>query len=153
MLRRSVLLAVLLVLAACSAGSNGKCKEGITFYVADVTGAMAPGTSEQLRICFDGTCKEVKVSRADSGPTVFLEFGGMGRDGDHTITVTGTGSLKGEYKGPLSTFTQKPNSGGSCELGAVKISSDGTITPGSAIPPETAPPTTAAAEATATTGG
>jgi hypothetical protein len=159
MLRRSILLALVpvLALAACGDDCDSPCKGGITFYVADVTGALAPGTREQLRICFDDSCKDVTVSRAESGPTVFLAFGGAGGKDDHTITVTGTGSLQGEYTGPLSWFTQQPDgkSCASCQIGAVKISADGTLTPGEAVPPVTAPPTTSAATAagTGTTGG
>lgn len=154
--RRSPLLAVVLALAACS-DCDRTCKEGITFYVADVTGAMAPGTSEQLHLCVDGNCKDITVSRAESGPTVFFGVSGLGGGGDHTITVTGTGSLKGEYKGPLSTFTQQSDdeSCGSCQIGAVKIAADGTLTPGEAAPTATAPPGTAtgASEGSATSGG
>lgn len=158
---RSFVLAAVLVLAACS-DCDRTCKEGITFYVADVTGALAPGTSEQLYLCVDDTCKDVTVSRSDSGPTVFFRVGGLRDGGDHTITVKGTGSLQGEYKGPLSTFTQQSDdsSCGSCQIGAVKISADGTLTPGEAAPPaaapsSTPPPETAggASEGSATSGG
>ena len=138
-----------------------KCTSGITFAVAGVAGALAGGTTEPLHICLDGTCHDVTIARANAGGTVFVAFAGLGTDSEHDLTVTGTGSFKGEYKGKLATFAQKPNGAscpGSCALATVKIAADGTLTPGVPSTPTTTTtptttPTTIGAGGSATTGG
>jgi hypothetical protein len=152
MVRRLIIAVAALVLVACSNCDN-KCTEGITFNVAEIAGALANGGKVPLHVCFDGDCKDVTITRDNSAGSVFLPFKGVGKDVDHDITVTGTASLKGEYKGKLQAFVQKP--GGSCAvcgLATVKIGVDGTITPGSVPTPATAttvgvvaPPATTAA--------
>lgn len=146
MIRRIALVGVALTLVACSTCTT-KCTGGVTFVVADVAGALARGTTEPLKICFDGQCQTVTISRANAGGTVFLAFSGVGKDVDHTLTVTGTGALQGRYSGKLASFVQKPGGGcKSCALATVKIGADGTLTPG--VP---AAPTVAGV--TSTTGG
>jgi hypothetical protein len=155
MLRRFALLAAAFLVGSCSHCSTAKCKEGITFYVADVAGSLARGTAEPLRICLDGNCQDVTITRANAGGTVFLAFSGVAKDIDHDLTVTGTGSLKGQYTGKLSSYIQKPNGAscpGTCALASVKIGSDGKLTPG--IPAVQKTTTVATnAEATSTTAG
>ena len=135
MLRRLSLIAVAWLLVSCS--SNGcpsaTCPGGITFNVAEVAGALARGSDEQLHICLDGTCHDTTVSRANAGGSIFVAFEGVGNGADHDLTVTGIGSLKGEYKGKLASYDQKPNGAscpGSCALATVKIAADGTLIPG-----------------------
>jgi hypothetical protein len=142
--RLPFLLAALVVLGACS-NDCPPCKEGVTFYISDVAGSLAPGTEETLKFCFDGQCKDTTISRADAGGTVFVEFSGVGKGGDHAISVAGPASVQGEYKGPISTFDQ---GGGSCScaVAAVKVGADGTLTPGTAAVSSTT-------SAPATTGG
>jgi hypothetical protein len=123
-----MLAAVALLLVACN-DCNSTCKEGITFYVADLAGSLARGTTETLHICFDGTCREVVVGRQNTGGTVFLPFSGVGKAGDHQITVSGTGALKGQYNGPLASYSQKASCS-TCSLASVKIGSGGELTPG-----------------------
>jgi hypothetical protein len=135
MLRRITLVVVALALVACS-NCNAKCKEGITFYVAEVAGALARGSSEPLHICLDGSCQDVTVTREHVGTSVFLPFTGVGKNVDHDLTVTGIGAFKGEYKGKLPSYLQDP--GGSCStcaLATVKIGANGTLTPGVPAPP------------------
>jgi len=145
--RLSFLAAALVLLTACNDCSSKPCKEGITFYLTGVAGTLSPGTQEQLTLCFDGKCDDITISRSDVGGTQFVPFNGIGKNGDHAITVQGDGSFAGTYTGPLPTFEQKPNgsSCGGCPIGAVKIGADGTLTPGSAVTPDTTAP--------ATTGG
>ena len=123
------------MLVSCS--SNGcptaKCSGGITFNVAELAGALARGTDEPLHICLDGTCHDVTVARATTGGSIFVAFEGVGSGTDHDLTVTGIGSLKGEYKGKLASYEQKPNGAscpGSCALATVKIGADGRLTVG-----------------------
>jgi hypothetical protein len=140
MFRRLALVAVALGLVACSNCDNA-CEEGITFYVAEVAGALSRGGEVPLHICLDGTCRDVTVTRDNVGGSVFLPFSDVGDPGDHELTVTSTSSLKGNYKGPLSSFVQDP--GGdckSCSLATVKIAADGTLTP--AVPTTTGAPST-----------
>ena len=147
MFRRLALVVVALGLVACS-NCDKQCKEGITFYVAEVAGALSRGGEIPLHICFDGGCQDVTITRDDVGGSVFLPFTGVGEQGDHELTVTSTSSLKGDYKGPISSFVQDP--GGdckSCALATVKIAADGTLTP--AVPAPV--PTTIGASST--TGG
>ncbi len=54
MFRRLALVAVALGLVACS-NCDRECKEGITFYVAEVAGALSRGGEVPLQICFDGS--------------------------------------------------------------------------------------------------
>jgi hypothetical protein len=146
------LAAALVVLAACS-NCGTACKGGITFYVADVAGALARGTSEPLKICFDDKCQTTTITRANAGGTVFLPFSGVGAKGDHTLTVAGTGAMSGTYKGPIESYSQK-SSCGSCSLASVKIAADGKVIPGHVVPPTTTlPPSSTAPASTASTGG
>ena len=152
MIRRiACVVAAVFAIASCSDCGSATCTEGITFLVADVAGSLARGTEEPLHICFDGVCQDVTISRSNAGGTIFLPFSGVGKETDHDITVEGTGSMRGEYKGKLTTYVQKPNGSscpGSCALASVKIGSDGTLTPG--VPVVRAATTTTTA--TSTTG-
>lgn len=154
MLRRLAFSAAVVLLVSCSPNATCpavKCKEGITFYVAEVAGALARGTNEPLHICFDGKCQDTTITRANVGGSVFLPFIGVGGAGDHHLTVTGAGAFKGDYTGKLATFTQRPNGAacpGACSLATVKITADGALIPG--VP---ASSTTTTAGATATTAG
>jgi hypothetical protein len=155
MLRLLSVLAAASVVVSCSDCATAKCKEGITFYVADVAGSLARGTEEPLHICFDGTCRDVTITRADAGGSVFVPFDGVAKDIDHDLTVTGAGAMKGEYRGRLASYVQRPNGtacSGSCALATVKIGADGKLTPGIPTPQ---PTTTAATNAGAgsTTAG
>jgi len=130
MLRCLVLTAVGLTVVACQNCDN-KCTGGITFLVGDVAGALARGSSEPLSVCFDNQCRDIAVSRANAGNSVFLPFDGVGKDVDHTLTVKGSGTLTGSYSGKLTTVVQKPGGGcKSCALATVKVGADGTLTPG-----------------------
>ena len=123
-------VALAIALVACDS-CDSKCTEGITFYVAEIAGALSRGRSAPLSVCFDGTCKDVTITREQSGGSVFLAFDGVGKNVDHDLTVTGTGSIKGEFKGKLASFTQDPGGDcSSCALATVKIGADGTLTPG-----------------------
>ncbi|HEX3089822.1 MAG TPA: hypothetical protein VHQ23_14305 [Ilumatobacteraceae bacterium] len=137
MLRSIGIIAVAFTMVACQ--DCTKCKEGITFVVADLAGALARGGSEPLHVCFDGTCQDVTVSRDNAGGSVFLPFKGVGDDIDHTLTVTGVGALKGEYTGKIDSYTQDPGGDcATCDLATVKIGADGTLTPAvSAVPATT----------------
>lgn len=149
MFRRFALVAVALALVACS-DCDVQCKEGITFYVAEVAGALGRGGEEPLHICFDGDCKDTTVTRDNVGGSIFLAFNGVGKDVDHDLTVTGTGAFKGEYKGKITSYTQDP--GGDCKacaLATVKIGDDGTLTP--AVVATTATTTTVGVVAPTTT--
>ncbi|MGZ4671030.1 MAG: hypothetical protein ACXWBO_00330 [Ilumatobacteraceae bacterium] len=149
MFRRFSLVLVALTLVACN-NCKANCSEGITFYVAEVAGALSRGGTEPLHVCFDGDCKDVTVTRENAGGTVFLKFGGVGKNVDHDLTVTGIGSFKGKYKGKIASYNQDP--GGSCStcaLATVKIGADGAITPGAPAP--TATTTTIGAVAPTTT--
>lgn len=139
MIRRiAVVVAAAFAVASCSDCGSAKCAEGITFLVADVAGSLARGTEEPLHICLDGACQDVTISRANAGGTVFLPFKGVGKDTDHDLTLVGTGSMRGEYKGKLASYVQKPNGSscpGRCALSTVKIGADGTLTPGTPAAP------------------
>jgi hypothetical protein len=150
-----VLVAAASVVVSCSHCAGTSCKEGITFDVSGVAGSLARGTDVPLHICFDGSCQDVTVTRANAGGSVFVPFNGVDKDIDHELTVTGTGSMKGEYKGKLYSYVQKPNGAacpGTCALATVKIGADGKLTPGVPASPQT---TTAAtnAEDSSTTAG
>ena len=136
--------AVALALALVSCGNcDSKCTEGITFYVAELAGALSRGGTEPLTVCFDGTCKDVTITRDQVGGSVFLPFTGVGKAVDHNLTVTGIGSLKEVFTGKLPSYTQDP--GGecsSCSLATVKIAADGTLTPGVAAVSATTTTTT-----------
>ena len=157
MLRRIALVAVALTLVACS-NCTTKCKAGITFYVAEVAGALSRGGSEPVTICLDGSCQDVTITREHVGSSIFLPFKGVGNNVDHDLTVTGVGAFKGEYKGKLASYLQDP--GGSCStcaLATVKIGANGSLTPATPAPQKTTttvgvvvPPSAAAAT---TTGG
>jgi hypothetical protein len=128
--RRVALVAIAFTLVACG-NCDTKCKEGITFFVAELAGSLARGGAEPLHVCFDGSCQDVTITRDESGGSVFLAFKGVGNDIDHTLTVTGVGALKGEYRGKLDSYTQEPGGDcGTCDLATVKIGADGTLTPG-----------------------
>ncbi len=147
MFRRLALVAVALGLVACS-NCDRECKEGITFYVAEVAGALSRGGEVPLQICFDGSCQDVTITRDNVGGSVFLPFSGVGKQGDHELTVTSTSSLRGEYNGPISSFVHDPGDDcKSCALATVKIAADGTLTP--AVPA----PVPSTIGATTTTGG
>ena len=112
------------------AATATQCKEGITFYVADVAGALRPWRQEPLHICFDGDLPGHDSHPRQPGGSIFLPFKGVGKDIDHDLTVTGIGAFKGEYKGKITSYTQDP--GGDCKtcvLATVKIGADGTLTP------------------------
>ncbi len=141
MFRRIALVGVALVLVSCS-DCGTKCTQGITFAVADVAGALARGTEQPLKICFDGQCRDVTIKRANAGGSVFLPFGGVGTTGDHHLTVSGSASMKGDYNGPLASYSQKTGCG-TCALATVKIGADGAITPGVPIGPAPSTTTTA----------
>jgi hypothetical protein len=149
--RRLILVALLLVATACS-DCAAACKAGITFYVSQVTGAMAPGTKEVLTACFDGSCQKVDLSRTTTGPTLFLAFPGVGKPGSHTLSVTGGSSMKGEYRGELPVVRQTTGGGScaTCALAAVQIAADGSLAVGRTLPPGSTAPTNASAT---TTGG
>ena len=152
--RLAVVVAAAFAIASCSDCGSAKCTEGITFLVADVAGALSRGTEEPLHICFDGTCQDVTISRANAGGTIFLPFSGVGKDSEHDLTVAGTGSMRGEYRGKLPSYVQQPNGSscpGNCALATVKIGADGALTPGiPAAPGSTS--TTIAATTTSATG-
>ena len=130
---------MLAALAACS--SDGSCKQGITFYIGDIAGSLKPSSTLPVTICFDAKCQVTTVSHSQTAGSVFLAFDGVSASGDHTITVTAEGGVKGHYKGPLDHFDQA-SGGGRCALAAVKIGADGTITPGRVPTTTIAPPTT-----------
>jgi hypothetical protein len=147
MLRVLALFAAASVAVSCSHCASAKCKEGITFDVAAVAGSLARGTEQPLHICFDGTCRDVTITRASAGGNLFVPFSDVGKDSDHHLTVTGGSSLNGDYTGRLSSYTQKPNGAacpGSCALATVRIDSDGKLTPAVPTPQQT---TTAATNA------
>jgi len=139
LLRRTIPLVLLVSLAACS--SSGICSSGITVFIGDVAGMLKAGASLPVTICFDGNCQVTTVKHAQAGGTVFLKFDGVGSAGDHTITVSAPGGVKGEYKGPIDHFEQKSGDA-SCALAGVKIGADGTVTPGRIPTTTTVAPTT-----------
>jgi hypothetical protein len=148
MLRRLTLVAFALTLAACS-NCDSPCKGGITFYVAEVAGALSRGGQEPLHICLGGNCRDVTVTRDNVGGSIFVPLKGLGNDIDHDLTVTGTGSFKGEYRGRITSYSQAPGGDCStCALATVKIGADGTLTPGVPATPAT---TTTVGAATPTT--
>ena len=142
MFRRLAAVAFSLGLVACS-NCKAPCKQGITFYVAEVAGALSRGRSADLHICLDGNCGDVTITRDNVGGSVFVPLKGVGKDIDHDLTVTGGSSFKGEYKGKLTSYIQNPGSGcSSCALATVKIAADGQLTPG--VPAVAATTTTVA---------
>lgn len=149
--RLPLIVAAVLGIAACS-NCDHPCKEGITFAIGELAGALAPGSQEKLNICFDNNCQDVTLTRQNAGGSVFLPFSGVGKAGDHHISVKGTGSFQGDYTGPVFSYTQDP--GGSCKacaLATVKIGIDGKITPAVAATPATS--TTVAATPTTANNG
>jgi hypothetical protein len=147
MLRRFALAVAALGIVACS-NCDAPCKSGITFNVAEIGGALSAGSQLPLHVCFDTTCDDVTITRNNESGTVFLDFPNVNKAGDHKISVSSSKSaIKGEYNGPLYTYTQKPGSDcKTCFLSTVKISPDGTIVPGQPAPSPTtiAGPTTTA---------
>jgi len=128
-LRSIGIIAVAFTLLGCQE-CDTKCEEGITFYVADLAGSLSRGGTEPLHVCFDGTCRDVTITRDNSGGSVFLPFKGVGGDIEHTLVVTGVGALKGEYTGKIDSYTQDPAGDcATCNLATVKIGADGTLTP------------------------
>lgn len=120
-------------LAGCSTCST-TCKEGITFYVAEVAGSLARGTSQELKICFDDSCKTIVVSRNNVGGSIFVPFSEVGGSGNHKVTVDGTTSIHGEYKGKIETYKQELDNGcGTCRLATIKIAANGTLTPSTSV--------------------
>ncbi len=159
MFRSFAVAAVTFALVACS-NCNSPCKEGITFNVAEVAGALARGSTEPLHVCLDGDCQDVTITRELVGGSVFLPFKGVGKNIDHDLTVTGVGSFKGEYKGKIASYSQNPgNDCATCSLATVKIGATGTLTPGVPVAPAAATSTTVGvvlpttAGAPTTTGG
>jgi hypothetical protein len=145
MLRRSLLVAVVALLAACG-NCDSPCKSGITFYVTSLAGSLAPGTKEDVKFCLDDSCSTSTISRDMVGGTVFVESGNVGA-GDHTVTVSAEGGLSATYTGAIEAFEQQGGADcDTCKVGAVKVSADGTLTPGVAVPNSTT-------TAPATTGG
>ena len=141
-LARKLACAVLAVAIVGCGNCDSKCTEGISFFVAEVAGALSRGGKETLTICFDGTCKEVTITREQVGGSVFLPFKGVGKDIDHDLTVAGTGSLRGEFKGKFPSYTQDPGGDcSSCDLATVKIGADGKLTPATAATQVTTTPT------------
>jgi hypothetical protein len=146
--RLAPLVAALTVLAACGDDCTTPCQKGITFYVSELAGSLAAGSSEQLTLCFDGDCQQVTLSRGDVGGTKFVPFGSFGSGGDHTVTLTGPGSLSGSFQGAIPVLDQSGGGGcPTCAMGVVKVSADGTLTPGQVAP------TQSTASATSTTSG
>ena len=122
-----------LVLAGCGTCST-TCKEGITFYVAEVAGSLARGTSQELKICFDDSCKNIVISRNNVGGSVFVPFGGVGESGNHKVTVDGTAAIHGEYSGKIESYKQELDNGcGTCRLATIKIAANGTLTPATSV--------------------
>jgi hypothetical protein len=145
MLRRSLLVAVVALLASCG-NCGSPCKSGITFYVSPLAGALAPGTEQDVEFCFDDQCSTATVTRDLVGGTLFFEYSGVS-SGDHTVTVSADGGLSGTYTGPIEAAKQNGGANcDSCKVGAIKVASDGTLTPGVAVPNSTT-------TAPATTGG
>ena len=140
-MRRALIALPVLLLVACSSDS-ASCNTGVSFYVADIAGTLAAGKTVPVNICFDGDCQDITVSHDDDVSPVFVKFGGITKDGDHSLKVSVNGGAEQTYDGPVQGFGVD----GGCTVGAVKLGADGTITPGSA-----APTTTAAA--TSTTAG
>jgi len=138
-------------LVACS-DCDSPCKSGITFVVGDIAGALSRGSSLPLDICFDGSCKDVTITRDQVGGSVFAEFSGIDKAGDHTISVSSTASaIKGQFTGPVYSYQQDP--GGdckSCALATVRIKADGSITP--AVPAPTESTTTIGGPASTSNG-
>jgi hypothetical protein len=137
MVRCAAVVSAVVLLVACN-DCDTKCKEGITFFVADLAGSLANGGKEPLHICFDGDCQDITVTHDDSGGSVFLPFKGVGGGGDHDLTVTGVGALRGEYRGTIDSYTQDP--GGDCKtcnLATVKIGADGKLSPAIAATQDT----------------
>lgn len=128
-MKKFIIAAFALLLAGCGSCST-TCKEGITFYVAEVAGSLARGTSQELKVCFDGSCKTITVSRNNVGGSIFVPFGGVGNSGDHHLTVDGTTAIHGDYKGKIQSYKQVLDNGcGTCRLATIKIAADGSITP------------------------
>jgi len=132
---RRVALALLAVALVGCHNCDNACKEGITFNVAEVAGALSRGGQVPLHICFDGECQDVTITRDNAAGSVFLPFSGVCKAGDHHLAVTSTSALKGDYTGPITSFVQDP--GGDCKtcaLATVKVGADGTLTPGVPAP-------------------
>lgn len=132
-MKRFLLGFIAFVLAGCGTCST-TCKEGVTFNVAEIAGSLARGTSQELKICFDGSCKNVVVSRDNVGGSVFVPFGGVGDSGDHKVTVDGSAAIHGEYIGKIESYKQELDNGcGTCRLATIKISANGTLTPATSV--------------------
>ena len=137
-LLRSLLILVAGFMVVACQNCDSKCKGGVTFYVADLAGSLGRGGSEPLHVCFDQRCQDLTITRANAGGSVFLPFKGVGDHVSHTITVTGVGTLKGEYSGKIDSYTQDPGGDcAACDLATIKIGSDGTLTPAVVATPAT----------------
>lgn len=147
--RAAALVMAAVVLAACGSDCTTPCRKGITFYVSELAGSLAAGSSEQVEVCFDDQCEQITVSRSDVGGTVFVPFADFGGTGDHSLRLTGPGSLSGAYDGAVPVFDQSGGGCPTCAMGVVKVGADGTLTPGQAGP--TTPSTSVGAPST--TGG
>ena len=141
LLRFAAAMASVAALAsACSSDCNATCTGGVTFDVSPVVGAMARGTNETLHLCFDSQCHDITVSRSNVGGTVFVPFDGVASAGDHTLTVTGAGSFKGQFRGAVPSYQGSAGSGSckvSCGLATVRIGADGSLQPATPVPAAT----------------
>jgi hypothetical protein len=157
MTRRLAAAALALALFACSPNNScptATCQSGVSFILKDVVGSLATGGKIALKLCVDGTCKDVTVARTDASTRQFVEVGGLGGQGSHTVTVTATDgkAVKGEYKGALATAVDQPSGAAcpaKCPIATVKVGDDGTITPG--VPATAGSSTTVAGAAVPTT--
>jgi hypothetical protein len=136
-MRRVFVVVVSLALVACSpnASSCKPCKSGLTFVLDRIAGSLSRGTSTNLVLCVDETCNDVTVSRDAATHSAFLEVGGLGGGGDHTITVKSKdgSTIDGAYRGKIEVVDNRP--GGSkcpslCKVGVVKVDDKGAPVPG-----------------------
>ena len=141
-----MLIAAAALFTACSDDCSTKsCKSGITLFVGDLVGSLARGSQVAVKVCLDDECRDLTISRADGKQTVFVAFDGVGKDGDHELRLTSDGSISGSFTGALPTLQQLPNGkdcSGSCAIASVRVSADGTLTPGTPVVPNAATTTT-----------
>lgn len=139
-LRRLSLVLGVTALVGCST-CDTKCPTGVTLMVRSLMGTMHPGSVLDLKVCFDGDCKTVSVSRrlTPSGH-VFLPFSGAGSSSDHTVDVSGPGGLQGHYTGPLEAIEERKGCA-TCKIVSINISDSGAVQPGVAVTTTTQPQT------------
>lgn len=125
-----LLMVLLLVLAACGDDCTTPCRPGINFYVSELAGTLSAGSSEKVTLCLDGDCHDITLSRSDVGGTKFVPFASFGSGADHTLTLTGPGSLAGSYQGALTVLDQSGGGCAACAMGVVQVAADGSLTPG-----------------------